>query len=174
MLNTLRATLQRHADRLMARALMALTAHLPVRIISEDGRPYLERYFVFHTPWVRCYLHRFTGSDPEHGLHDHPWRWAASLVLAGWYIEAKRDGWHTVRLANLLTGDTFHRVVLPIGQRECWTLFLHAAHDVKPWGFLQHARASDALVWAPYDYHGKQKDHRWERSAPRGRELRAQ
>jgi hypothetical protein len=183
-----RRTLQHHAERVIARALMALTAHLPLRIISENGRPYLERYFIFHTPWVRCYLHRFVGSDPERGLHDHPWRWAASLVLTGWYLEAKRDGWHQVRLANWLTGDTFHRVVMPIGQHECWTLFIHTTHDVKPWGFAKAtvdglpnshelARALGieggvAFHWAAYEYHGKQKDHRWERTAPKGHHLR--
>lgn len=157
----------------MRRFLLWLTARLPVRIISEDGRPYLERYFVAHALGVRVYLHRFVGRDPERGLHDHPWRWAASLVLTGWYVEERRDGTRVRRVGNLLSADTFHRVVMPEGQRECWTLFIHSARDVKQWGFLQDSHIDDVLVWMPYGYDGKPKDNRWERKAPKGREIRA-
>ena len=169
--------------RAIARVLIAITARLPLRVISEDGRPSLERYFVFHTPWARCYPHRFVGSDPERGLHDHPWRWAASLVLAGWYLEQKRDGLHRRTFGNLLDGDTFHRVILPCVERECWTLFVHTTRDVKTWGFMlpTFLRAMGSKVspaeystfterqfeWSAYDYHGKVKDHRWEKTARR-------
>lgn len=173
-------SIRRAIERATIAILTALTARLPLRIISEDGRPYLERYFVFHTPWLRCYVHRFVGSDPERGLHDHPWRWAASLVLTGWYIEHKRDGYHRRTFGNVLGGDTFHRVILPTGARECWTLFIHTTRDVKTWGFITNqwtgycAGSADysTLVkttfhWNAYDYHGKAKDFRWELNAPR-------
>lgn len=91
-----------------------LTSRLPCRIISDDGTPYLERYYLGTVFGVRFYLHRFVGSDPARGLHDHPWAWARSIVLSGWYFEERRDGKrHKVKWYNKLTGDTFHRVILP-------------------------------------------------------------
>jgi hypothetical protein len=156
----------------MINLLLWITARLPARIISDDGRPYLERYFVFHGLGIRIYLHRFVGSDPERGWHDHPWAWAASLVLAGSYLESRRDGLRHRRWGNVLSGDTFHRVILPTGERECWTLFVHSARDVKSWGFLAPAWDTASMNWKPYGYSGKQKDPRWELTAPKGREIR--
>jgi hypothetical protein len=156
----------------MRRLLLRLSDRLPVREICEEGRPYLERYFLLHLFGIRVYLHRFVGSDPERGLHDHPWRWAFSLVLSGWYIEHRRDGRRIRRIGNLLSGDTFHRVVLPEGMRECWTLFVHSAPDVKRWGFLSPSENIDAEVWLPFQY-ASGKNSRWEMSAPTGRELRS-
>lgn len=152
----------------MRRMLMALSARLPVRIISDNGQPYLERYFLAECLGVRMYLHRFVGSDPDRGLHDHPWRWAFSLILAGWYIEERRDGDHMRSRFNALTADTFHRVVLPVGARDCWTLFIHRARDVKPWGFLRTFDDGTA-IWVKYAYDGATKDPHWERTAPTGR-----
>lgn len=109
-----------------------LTSFLPCKIIDHKGAPYLERYYLFTVLGVRFYLHRFVDSDPGRGLHDHPWPWAASVVLSGWYYEERRGFEKTpglralaalmgteglvrrkVRWFNWLRGDTFHRVVLP-------------------------------------------------------------
>lgn len=153
--------------------LTRLTAHLPVRIISDDGQPYLERYYVGTLFGLRCYLHRFVGSDPDRGLHDHPWRWAFSIVLAGWYIERKRDGDRVRSRFNALTADTFHRVILPEGARDAWTLFVHTTPDVKDWGFLRPV-TDDSAAWFKYRYpqtHGI-KNPRWWLTAPKGRDLR--
>lgn len=157
---------------MIRRILLWITAFLPARIISDDGTPYLERYFVFQLFGTRCYLHRFVGSDPDRGLHDHPWRWAYSLVLAGWYLEQRRDGDRPVRWFNALTGDTFHRVVKPEGARDIWTLFLHSEADVKHWGFLHPHDNGAIALWQRYTYPGQKKDKRWELTAPRGRDLR--
>jgi hypothetical protein len=102
---------------LTKRILYRLTNNRPLRVIDEDGRRYLERYFLFRVFGVRCYLHRFVGDDPGRGLHDHPWPWALSIILAGWYREHRRSGTRNVRWLNWLTGDTFHRVTLP---RNAW------------------------------------------------------
>ena len=117
------------------RLLYRLTSSLPLRVIKEDERPYLERYYVGTLAGVRCYLHRFVGSDPDRGLHDHPWPWAASVVICGDYDEHLQHGVRRVRCFNWLRGHTFHRVVLPPGRREVWTLFLHRAVNTKAWGF---------------------------------------
>ena len=59
-------------------------------IQRTDGEPYLTRYRLVITPWVRVYLHRFHAPDGA-CLHDHPWAWWASLVLWGGYTEAKQN-----------------------------------------------------------------------------------
>lgn len=146
-----------------------LTGRLPCRIISDDGQPYLERYYLFTLLGVRFYLHRFVGSDPARGLHDHPWPWAGSVVLAGWYWEETRTGTRKVRWFNWLTGDSFHRVVLPCSLSDhepdevmcsgiplprptCWTLFFHRAAYTKPWGFLRPIEGEHPMVWWPYNH----------------------
>lgn len=158
---------------MIRRLLYALADRLPCRIISDDGTPYLERYFLFRAAGVQCYLHRFVGSDPDCGLHDHPWRWAASLILAGWYLEERRRKDLTprrVRWFNLITGDTFHRVVMPDGARDVWTLFVHGP-VVKRWGFLREEGRAGFWWWAPYTYPaGATVAGDWWTTAPKGRD----
>lgn len=165
------------------RLLYRITGHLRLKVISDKGRPYLERYYLFTLLGVRFYLHRFVGSDPDRGLHDHPWPWAASIVLSGWYLEETRGfEQHAitralaelhgttgvvrrkVRWFNNLTGDSFHRVVLPtrpvrlvrdgkyIEQiaEPCWTLFFHRAHYGKEWGFLRKVEDHDCYIYVPH------------------------
>jgi len=84
------------------------------------------------------YLHCFHRSDDDGALHNHPWRWAVSLVLKGGYSEERRVGDMVVRrrvepwTINFLTHDTFHRVDLVRG--DAWTLFL-VGPVVQSWGF---------------------------------------
>lgn len=153
------------------RLLYWIAGHRPCRIISDDGRPYLERYYLFTLLGVRFYLHRFVGSDPARGLHDHPWPWAGSIVLSGWYWEELRGTEQhavtralaelhgttgivrrRVRWFNWLTGDSFHRVVLPDGDRPCWTLFFHRAAYTKPWGFLRTISDEHVKIWVPHNH----------------------
>jgi hypothetical protein len=157
--------------------LLSLSARLPCRLIDgEHGEPYLERYYLFGVFGWHAYLHRFVDSDPDRGLHDHPWERALSLVLSGGYDEmrprAADPGQTCIRTLgpgrlNRLRGTDFHRVVLRQG-RPAWTLFLHGPR-VKGWGFVQHgeyrAMARD----------GEEFRHRdWWKQAPKGSEARAQ
>lgn len=148
----------------MRRILYRLTNNLPCRIISEGDVPYLERYFLCAFGGLRIYLHRFTGSDPDRGLHSHPWSWAVSLVLAGWYFEERFSGTdqpvlRRVRWLNILLGESFHRVVMPahwpqstaecpmsirptvrqaMAVKDCWTLFIHREQKTgRRWGFMR-------------------------------------
>ena len=146
-----------------------LTNHLPCRIISEGDHPYLERYYLFTLLGWRFYLHRFVASDPDRGLHDHPWARAFSIILAGWYWEETRSGTRKVRWFNSLTGDTFHRVVLPIRYADefeypCWTLFFHRAEYVKEWGFLR------GQVFIPYIRTRSDEKADWWKRVPKGRD----
>lgn len=163
----------------MNKFLFWLSSFLPFREISDGDTPYLERYYIATLFGWRFYLHRFVGSDPDRGLHDHPFAKAYSLILSGWYFEETRSGTRKVRWSNSLTGDTFHRVVLPTlvyfpvwpGRAEsapkpCWTLFMHKAGSVKPWGFLRPPLTPptypqvDYMIFEPYQYtrEGSQKD----------------
>ncbi len=104
---------------LMSRLLWRLSAHLPMRVINDGQRQYLVRYYVGTLFGWRFYLHQFVGSDPDRGLHCHPWRLAFSIILSGWYYEETSYGTRKVRWFNWLTGDTFHRVVLPAYNWAC-------------------------------------------------------
>ena len=185
--------------------LMKITDGMPLRFISnEENVPYLERYFVAEMFGWQFYIHRFVGSDPDRGLHDHPWRKAYSIVLKSYYHEITRSGLRTVRWFNSLTGDTFHRVLLPgkgplkMGLDEnneltcdrdsipCWTFFFHPAGDVKDWGFLKPVDEilpgekwdGKPLLFVPYDYKRESwkqgKDKRWWLTAKSRRQLREQ
>jgi len=167
--------------------LVRFTNHLPCRIIDgEQGEPYLERYYLFGLLGWHAYLHRFVDSDPDRGLHDHPWGRALSLVLTGGYDELRfarhpadptRDAGFAERplrhryirpgRLNRLRGTDFHRVVLREG-RPAWTLFLHGPR-VKGWGFLRSGSfrpmARDA---------GEFRHRDWWRTAPKGRTVRAE
>ena len=141
----------------MKKALYWLAGFLPCKIISDKGTPYLERYYLFTVLGVRFYLHHFVGSDPARGLHDHPWPWAGSVVLSGYYLEERRGTTgtvrHTVRWCNVLTGDSFHRLVLPTVANQgqpCWTLFFHRAVKAKRWGFLLPMESHEAMIWMPH------------------------
>ena len=153
-----------------------LSARLPCRFIDgEHGEPYLERYYLLGAFGWHAYLHRFVDSDPDRGLHDHPWRRAVSLVLSGGYEELRprapgsgeivRRRLRPWRL-NFLKGEDFHRVVLREG-RPAWTLFMHGPR-IKGWGFLQNGgfriMARDASEF---------RHRNWWQSAPRGAHMRA-
>lgn len=153
---------------MIRRFLYWLTSKLRVRVINGDhGEPYLERYYLFGLFGVNVYIHRFVASDPDRGLHDHPWSWSASLVLVGGYREIRQQGDRYLRPGriNVIRGTDFHRVILKSG-REAWTLFVHGRRT-KGWGFLREGE-----YW-PFSVN--ERDNRfakWWKTAPRGRELR--
>ena len=156
---------------MMRAFLFWLTGYLPCRIIADAGQPYLERYYVATFLGWQFYLHRFVASDPDRGLHDHPWPRAFSIILAGQYWEETRSGRRLVRWFNSLTGDTFHRVVLPhVGLYEfpCWTLFFHRAKRTKPWGFWRPL--GTGAIFEPYLYPKEGDQTEWWTRAPKGRD----
>src|SRR5882757_10670128 len=56
-------------------------------IYREDGKPYLKRFYILRTPWVRIRVHHIMLSDYD-CLHDHPWNFV-SIILKGSYVEAR-------------------------------------------------------------------------------------
>lgn len=140
----------------MSRWLARIAARRPRRTISgPDGEPYLERYYLATLFGVRLYLHRFVASDPDRGLHDHPWAWSGAWLLSGGYTELRevsaRDGGKIVVERQLwagdinrLDGETRHRIVLREG-REAWSLFAHGRR-IKGWGFFSRNGYQPAAV----------------------------
>jgi len=165
---------------LLARSLYRLTGNLRCRIINGNhGEPYLERYHLFRLPGGGgVYIHRFIDSDPDRGLHDHPWKSAVSLILSGSYKELRLEeennrksvvdrvikSWHL----NVIKGEDFHRIVMHDHTTPVWTLFAHTA-KVKDWGFLRVTEEGEAN-YEPHEAVTDEESHRlWWKTAPRGK-----
>jgi len=144
-------------DRLIRWVCERVAARLPVRVIrGVGGTPYLSKYALRGggRDGVSIHLHRFHRGDEDKELHNHPWAWAASLVLAGGYTEERLipatfgpSAIATLDYApgatNFIGPDTFHRVDLRDG--ECWTLFV-TGRIVQSWGFLRRGN----LTYVPW------------------------
>ena len=147
--------------------------------ITDDatGEPYLSRVLLprVKLPLVgefRVMLHHFHRADADRALHNHPWRWAGSLVLCGSYVEDRLDAdiaaivsssWFRtlrakldlepvidavtrkrVRWVNWLTDQDFHRVDRLEG--DVWTLFI-AGPRTQDWGFVE---AGTFIPWQKF------------------------
>lgn len=171
--------------------LFDFAGRLPLHVISDNDRPYLERYFLFKAFGVTGYIHRFVASDPDRGLHSHPWPWAVSVKLQGWYFEERPsphpDEPPVLRSAgriSFLSGSSFHRVILPWScdrphltalrpaDAECWTLFIHRSTRSQWWGFLSRRPDDDGTYrYRPYRYPDGASTHgAWWKTAPAGKD----
>lgn len=179
----------------MNKLLTRLSANLPFREISDGTVPYLERYFLGETEHHYIYLHRFVGSDPARGLHNHKW-FAWSFILSGWYWEERAWGRRKVRWFNRIDPDTLHRVVLPaatveteyyeqghrkiervvgLERQPCWTLFLHSKKNAVPsWGFRKEVEGELAGTWKliPHDYSKEGDQTNWWLTAKSRKEVK--
>ncbi|ALA45417.1 hypothetical protein ADP64_000053 [Achromobacter phage phiAxp-2] len=141
----------------MERFLIWLTDRLPARLIQDNGVNYMIRFYLFTLFGRRFYIHKFLASDPDRGIHNHPWRKAWSFILLGWYFEELRGPSHQtgmtskgrrvrkVRWFNTLVADTCHRVILP-SDEPVWTLFVHTVGDVQEWGFFERKQDDQTIV----------------------------
>ena len=174
---------------MIAKLIYWFTGFLKCRIIDSDGHPYLERYYLCTILDKRFFIHRFMDSDPDRGVHDHPWKWAVSLILAGGYneiiMEVEENFWYVYERTksapalNFISGDVHHRILLDKKKRgKTWTLFMHGPRD-KGWGFTQYKAGEDGMVmqkeYFPLDLKVERKvnEHWWQRAdAKTGRQLR--
>ena len=162
--------------RLIDKLLFKITGMLRCRIIrGNQGEPYLERYHLFRLPGGGgAYIHRFLSSDPDRGLHDHPWKRALGIILAGGYMEQRLVNDEIVERhlgagrINRLSGDDFHRVILP-HEHHAWTFFMHSA-KVRDWGFLTTGETGKQLYTAHDKVNDEGSHHHWWKSASRGRD----
>ena len=119
----------------------------------HDGSPYLTRVLLPRIPFfnIRPMLHKFHRPDGDRALHNHPWKWACSVVLAGSYVEERLlpDEAQLYRAAglelgpavetrhvrwwNVLTDADFHRITELKG--AVYTLFISGPR-VQEWGFM--------------------------------------
>lgn len=112
----------------------------PDVVIGEPDNVYLRRWWVIPRNRVfNVYLHRFSRSDDDRALHDHPWLFNLSVLLSGTYVEHTIDagGIHRERAlragqARFRFGGAPHRIELRHG--EVWTLFI-TGPVVRHWGF---------------------------------------
>lgn len=122
----------------MAIMLYLLWLSLNKRVIGQD---YLTRYFLIpRNRFFNVYAHKYTGSDDDRAMHDHPWS-SVSFLLYGQIQE------HTVRwtpeptyyikpiwrfIPKYRSPQYTHRLEL-VG-KTAWTLFF-TGKTVRDWGF---------------------------------------
>lgn len=138
-------------------------SHLLFRgIHRENGVLYLGRYRLHG--WMptdqkdrrfNAYLHWIHLEDADDATHNHPWDWAFSIVLSGWYREERlQKSYHvneisgfdceaiitlrTVRFFNFIRHDTFHKIT-KLSPQPVWTLFI-TGRKTKSWGFYELGR----------------------------------
>jgi hypothetical protein len=169
--------------------LRRITRHMQSRVIYDraGGSPYLSRFYILGCPYMTdgsepinrtgnpkseaifprglgIYLHRFHRSDDDSALHNHPWKWSRSLILAGGYVEERRMGVmgpvkKFVRRPGSwvrINKDDFHRVDLI--EDDCWSLFI-AGPKVDTWGFWDR-KTAEFLPWR--DFITKVRGPGWE------------
>lgn len=106
-------------------------------------------------------LHKFHKSDDAGDLHNHPWKFALSFVLAGGYSEEKRTLTGTAHdpvtcrtvlpfTFNLIRATHFHRVDLL--EKDAWTLFVSGPR-INSWGFWNRS-TQEYRHWREY-LHGR-------------------
>lgn len=131
---------------MLRKALYNYSGRLPCRLIHSQGKRYLERYYLGQLFGFTFYLHRFVGSDGDRALHDHPWKTAGAICLAGGYLE-RRIRWFNPRTGydtrdriirpgwlNMIRAATFHQILST--DADTWTLFFHTP-KIKEWGFME-------------------------------------
>jgi hypothetical protein len=155
------AKLRNLISRLGARLIARVTRRPPDFVIGGHESPYLLRWYL--TPWRRLrdipveqrarwqriallftrylpciYLHQFLRSDDDSALHDHPWLFNLSVLLAG--IHRRRI--LRTGVVKGRWGGAPHRVELHAG--PAYTLFC-TGPVVRNWGFHCPERG-----WVPW------------------------
>lgn len=116
------------------------------RMIMRDGKPYLERFYLFKSKWLTVVIHKFWANDPDEP-HDHPWHWA-SYVLRGCYFENHVDGTREYRTPGSLKirrSTEFHRITMEDywgsetedGPAGLTTTLFFMGRRHRDWGFLR-------------------------------------
>lgn len=167
---------------MLRKALYQYSGRLPCRLIHTQEKRYLERYFLGQLFGWTFYLHRFVGSDGDRALHDHPWKHAGALCLAGGYLEKRirwfnpRSGYDTYQRhivpgrINMVRAAVFHQIVST--KPDTWTLFFHTP-KIKEWGFMEiiNRKDKDGIERTQPHYYGDldgQSHKEWWKSVPRG------
>jgi len=117
-------------------ALNFISIFLKCREINGfNDEPYLERYSIIRSKNFNVYLHKFLASDPDRGLHDHPFKWNWSFILYGHYNEQTENGYSKRQQFSVGCFDSKHKHRVVLTSTYCWTIFAHGPR-VKGWGFF--------------------------------------
>lgn len=114
------------------------------RICAPDGTLLITRWFLTSRPIGEStgtpgyYLHRLETPDTTREEHNHPWTFARTRVLRGWYIET-RNGVprsHSAGQTDTLEPHEYHRIS-HVGRLDgpTWTLFHAGPKHHMGWGF---------------------------------------
>ncbi|MCY3883651.1 MAG: hypothetical protein OXG24_01920 [Gammaproteobacteria bacterium] len=115
------------------------------KTIFVYDQPYLTRYYLIGNgsgKSFEVYVHQMHKVDEFRWLHNHPWRWFLSIVLAGSYWQETldcRNGRHQrehIRRVNLFRrSDRYHAIrELPSG--SAWTLVVvPPKRQAYEWGY---------------------------------------
>lgn len=131
------------------------------RMIYVDGEEYLLRFYIKHNGKLPgIYLHKFYRGDKGRDLHNHPWKWSASWILTGGYVEERWDEYFGEIVSehvkpgsmNFIEANDFHRVHLCDEEKGAWTLFI-SGPEVQEWGFMDR-ETGDYIPHQDYIEHG--------------------
>lgn len=110
-----------------------------IRPSKTIGENYLERWHLIpKNRYFNIYLHKFSGSDDERAMHDHPWS-SVSILLSGklgeWFDNNGVLAWRVIRRWRVVyrPATHAHRLVIFRGT-PTWTLFI-TGPKVREWGF---------------------------------------
>jgi hypothetical protein len=151
---------------LLERFLMWLPCFASHTIRDAQGDAYLLRKYLLPKRftgawWPGVFLHKFYQSDTDRCPHNHPWRFAISLILTGGYTDRRFKLWpagikplklyptpagfwgRCVRAPwsfNVIRATDYHKAELLEPDRGCWTLFVAFGHKTaeagSEWGFI--------------------------------------
>lgn len=120
--------------------LRRLLSGRPHQVVRNSRGVYLHRWYLLpHNRFHNLYLHRFTASDEDRALHDHPWSFVA-IVLVGRYREVTESGTVRRRAGGIARRAAAHRHRVELFRDEsgrempCWTVVLTGRNE-RPWGF---------------------------------------
>lgn len=115
------------------------------KTIFVYDEPYLTRYYLFGNgsgKSFEVYVHHMHKVDEFRWLHNHPWRWFLSIVLAGSYRQEtldRRTGssrHQHIRRLNLFRRFERYHAIRELPRGTAWTLVIvpPKCHDYE-WGY---------------------------------------
>ena len=136
------------------------------RHIFINNKPYLSRYYLVGDgsgQGLEVYIHKLHTRDEFRWLHNHPWQWFLSIVLAGYYeqeiLEPRKSPnrrKQRINRVNFFRNMTRYHSIIEVPPGGTWTLVIvPPKRPMKPaWGFWneelqrhepdQSERSSDA------------------------------
>lgn len=135
------------------------------QIIGDKSDPYVVRFKIFNTRWLKIYLHLFLRSDSDEALHDHPSH-NLSFILSGAYTEWMPYRWSPNPPREFVGSDMVHHDYWPVNRiltfqfRKAGDLVLrHAAmpHRIeldKPGVITLFFMTGDVREWGFHCPHG--------------------